>query len=209
MSDILLKTPIANDEIEKLNAGDIIYVSGIMATGRDDVHIRVVKEGLQLPVDLNGGVLFHAGPIVKQINSVASGDAGSYEVISIGPTTSMRMEPYESEFIEKTGVKLIIGKGGMGSKTVSGCKEHMAVHAIFPGGCAVLAAGHIKQVKSVEWLDLGMPEAVWVLEADRFGPLLITIDAKGNNLFETNKALFNKRKEEILNRIPHEFDFSH
>lgn len=209
MSDILLKTPIADSEIEKLNVGDIIYVSGIIATGRDDVHIRAVREGLKLPVDFHGGVLFHAGPIVRKIDDEDFGAFGGYEVISIGPTTSMRMEEYEHEFIKKTGVKLIIGKGGMGTKTVAACKKYKAVHAVFPGGCAVLAARYIEAVNRVEWLDLGMPEAMWVLKAERFGPLLITIDVNGNNLFETNKALFNKRKEAILKEISLELNFLH
>ena len=122
-------------------------------------------------------------------------------MISIGPTTSMRMEGYEEEFIKQTGVKLIIGKGGMGPQTMEGCRDHKAVHAIFPGGCAVLAATQVEEIERVEWLDLGMPEALWVSRVKELGPLIITIDTKGNNLIDANKATFNERKIPIVKEI--------
>jgi L(+)-tartrate dehydratase beta subunit len=128
-------------------------------------------------------------------------------MISIGPTTSMRMESFEREFIRQTGVKLIVGKGGMGPETVAGCREHKAVHAVFPGGCAVLAATEVEAIERVEWLDLGMPEALWVCRVKQFGPLIISIDTKGNNLFETNKALFDEKKGPIVREISSQVRF--
>jgi L(+)-tartrate dehydratase beta subunit len=122
-------------------------------------------------------------------------------MVSIGPTTSMRMEVHEKDFIERTGVKLIIGKGGMGPETVAGCRSHKAVHAVFPGGCAVLAASKVENIERVEWLDLGMPEALWCLRVKEFGPLIVSIDTKGNNLFETNKARFNEKKAAAVDEI--------
>jgi len=106
-----------------------------------------------------------------------------WEVVSIGPTTSMRMELYEAEFIERTGVKMIIGKGFMGSRTVEACRKHRCIVTVFPGGCAALAAERVKRVLGVHWLDLGVPDALWVLEVEEFGPLIVTIDSHGNNMY--------------------------
>ena len=110
---------------------------------------------------------------------------GNWKVITAGPTTSTRMEPFEDEFIKNFNVRVVIGKGGMGKKTVKAMKQHGAVYGAFTGGAGILAAKAIKQVIGVEWSDLGMPEAMWILEVDDFGPLTVAIDAHGNNLFET------------------------
>jgi len=190
----ILTTPISNEDLESLTAGDIVYLDGHMVTCRDMGHRRLIELGIPLPVDLQGGAIFHAGPIVKK-------EGEGWQMISIGPTTSMRMESYEKEFIKQTGVKLIIGKGGMGPLTVEGCRDHKAVHAIFPGGCAVLAATQVEEIERVEWLDLGMPEALWVSRVKELGPLIITIDTKGNNLIDANKATFNERKVPIVKEI--------
>lgn len=203
MSTITLTTPIKNEDIEALTVGDIVYLNGYLITSRDDVHQRLIKQGKPLPVDLAGKAIFHAGPIMKQ----RQGEPGKYDVISIGPTTSMRMEKYEKEFIAETGVKLIVGKGGMGEKTSAGCKDHKAIHAVFPGGCAVLAASQVEEVETVEWLDLGMPEAMWVMRVKNFGPLLVSIDTKGNNLFENNKKQFNEKKDRIVPEINKHVDY--
>ena len=190
----ILTTPISDEAIAELTIGDIIYLDGALITARDDVHIRLIKLNKQLPIDLDRKAIFHAGPIMKEKKE----EPGKYDVISIGPTTSMRMERYEKDFIAQTGVKLIVGKGGMGAQTVEGCKLHNAVHAVFPGGCAVLAATQVEEVESVEWLDLGMPEAMWEMRVKHFGPLIVSVDAKGNNLFENNKKKFNETKDRIV-----------
>ncbi len=205
MSKRIIRTPISVADIESLSVGDIFYLSGCLITGRDDVHQRAIKQNLELPVDLRDKAIFHAGPIMRERPDTP----GKYEVISIGPTTSMRMEKYEKEFIEKTGVKLIIGKGGMGSKTAEGCLQFGAVHAVFPGGCAVLAAQCVEEVEDVLWLDLGMPEAMWVMRVREFGPLIVSIDTKGNNLFERNRRLFDERKVPIIEEISKHVDYLH
>ena len=192
-----LTTPIRSADIEDLTIGDVVYLNGYLITGRDDVHHRLLKQNKPLPVDINGLAIFHAGPIMKE----RAGEKGKYDVISIGPTTSMRMEKFEKEFIAETGVKIIVGKGGMGEKTAAGCRESKCLHTVFPGGCAVLAAGQVEEVESVEWLDLGMPEAMWVMRVKNFGPLIVSIDTKGNNLFENNKKLFNEKKVPIVEEI--------
>jgi len=110
---------------------------------------------------------------------------GSWKIIAAGPTTSMRMESVEPEFIERTGVKMIIGKGGMGPRTAEAMRKFKAVYAVFTGGAGALAAEAIKSVKAVHWLDkLGMAEAMWVFEVEEFGPLTITIDSTGANYYE-------------------------
>ncbi len=196
----MLTTPIRNVDIEQLTAGDIVYLDGCMITCRDMGHRRLIELGRKLPVDLQGLAILHAGPIVAK-------NAEGWKMISIGPTTSMRMEGYEKEFIRETGVKLIIGKGGMGPETMEGCRTHKALHAVFPGGCAVLAASEVEKIERVEWLDLGMPEALWVCRVKNFGPLIISIDTKGNNLFEANKARFNEKKVPVVEEISRQVRF--
>jgi len=196
----VLTTPISDAAIDQLTAGEVVYLDGTLVTCRDVGHRRLVELGMELPVDLRGGAILHAGPIVAD-------RGGRFEMVSIGPTTSMRMEKFEREFIARTGVKLIVGKGGMGPETVEGCRRHKAVHAIFPGGCAVVAARQVQEIERVEWRDLGMPEALWVSRVSQFGPLIISIDAKGNNLVDSNKALFNARKAAIVEEIGRQVRF--
>ena len=196
MSTFEFKTPVTDEDIKKVHIGDVIYLTGNIVTGRDDVHHRVVIGGKEPPVDLKGKAIFHAGPIMKKIS--AEGKPDKFKVISVGPTTSMRMEKAQAEFLEKTGVKIIIGKGGMGPKTTKGCVDNCAIHTIFPGGCAVVAAEEVIDCEGVEWLDLGMPEAMWKLNCERFGPLIVSIDSYGNNLIENNKVDFVTKREKAL-----------
>jgi len=153
----------------------------------------VIEEGVMPEkFEFRDGAIFHAGPIVGK------NEEGKDYMVSIGPTTSRRMEPLEADFIEKTGVRLIIGKGGMMSDTAAACKEHGAIHCAFPGGCAVVAAQEVEEVTDVEWLDFGMPEALWVMNVKEFGPLVVSIDTKGNNLFENNRKTYLERLEGLL-----------
>ena len=197
----ILTTPIKDEDLADLNVGDVVYLTGHIVTCRDVAHRRLIELKRELPVDLQGGAIFHAGPIVRKL------DDGKFEMVAIGPTTSMRMEKFERDFIKETGVKLIVGKGGMGPETEAGCKEYKAVHAIFPGGCAVLAATQVEEIEGAEWQDLGMPETLWVNRVREFGPLIISIDTKGNNLIEQNKAQFNAKKSAIVDRISSQVRF--
>ena len=190
----ILQTPIKDEDIENLVIGDIVYLDGTLVTCRDVGHRRLIEMGMKLPVDLQGTAIFHAGPIVVKEDK-------GWRIVSVGPTTSMRMEKFEKEFIGQTGVKLIVGKGGMGPETAEGCRRHKALHAVFPGGCAVLAATKVEEIERVEWLDLGMPEALWVSRVKNFGPLIISIDTQGNNVFDKNRAIYNERKVPIVERI--------
>lgn len=186
-----LTGPISPEDIETLSVGDYIYYSGLLATGRDDVHNRVVNLGMDCPVDLNGLCLFHAGPIVSRTED-------GRDLVAVGPTSSIRMEREEAAFIEKTGVRLIVGKGAMGRATVEACRKHKAIHCVFPGGCAVLAASCIERIEDLKWPELGMPEGMWVMQARELGPLVVTIDTKGNSLFEENELRVRRRRDVVL-----------
>ncbi|MBO7155884.1 MAG: L(+)-tartrate dehydratase subunit beta [Clostridia bacterium] len=190
----ILSTPITTEDVTSLKIGDVVYLNGLLVTCRDTGHKRRVLDGVIPKVDLKGGAVFHAGPIVK-------GSGADMQIVAIGPTTSMRMERYEKEFVELTGVKLIIGKGGMGAKTTQACIDNKVVHAVYPGGCAVVAADQVEELIDAEWLDLGMPEAFYVMKVKEFGPLIISIDTEGNNLFEQNKIVFNDRKSSALAQL--------
>ena len=193
----IINTPIQADAIARLRIGDLVYLSGTLVTGRDDVHRRVVHEGMQCPVDFSGAAIFHAGPIVRE-----GGTGGNnFELVSVGPTSSIRMEEWAAAFIAKTGVKMMIGKGGMGEKTAAACRELGAVHCVYPGGCAVLGAGQIEKIEAVFWRELGMPECLWVMRAREFGPLIVSIDTRGGNLFAENAALYASRREVCMQPI--------
>lgn len=196
-----LTTPIKAEDLEGIKAGDIIYLNGYLITCRDVAHRRLIEEKRPLPVDLEGLAIFHAGPIVRPL------EGDKFEMVSIGPTTSMRMEKFEKEFVEQTGVKLIVGKGGMGSGTQQACVEQKALHVVFPAGCAVVAATQVLEIERAEWRDLGMPETLWVCRVKDFGPLIVSIDTYGNNLFEQNKVIFNRRKEEVYRSIAPQVGF--
>lgn len=176
-----LKTPLSKEDIKKLNTGDIVYISGIIYTARDRAHQRILEEGS--PVDLKGAVIFHAGPIIKVSTKDNEDD---YKMIAVGPTTSTRMNPYQPDVL-KLGVSAIIGKGGMDEETKEALVENNAVYLAAVGGCAALYVKSILEVKSVNWIDLGIPEAIWELEVKDFGPLVVAMDSKGNNLYEEVK----------------------
>ncbi|KEA46034.1 L(+)-tartrate dehydratase subunit beta [Campylobacter mucosalis] len=201
MSKKILKTPIKAEDLADIKAGDIIYLSGNIVTCRDVAHRRVVEEGRELPLDINGGAILHAGPIIRKLGE------DSYEIVSVGPTTSMRMEKFEYELIKKTGVRLIVGKGGMGDETMRGCAEFKALHCVFPAGCAVIAATQVEEIQSADWMELGMPETLWNCKVKEFGPLIVSIDTHGNNLFEQNKVDFNKKKDKALSEITKQVGF--
>ena len=155
---------------------------------------------MELPVDVCSGAILHAGPIVRQ----KAGGSG-YEMISVGPTTSMRMEKFEKEFVQRTGVRIIVGKGGMKQNTEEACRKYGALHCVFPAGCAVIAATEVEEIAQVNWTELGMPESLWTCKVKNFGPLIVSIDANGNNFFEKNKIEFNRKKNLELEKMYGQF----
>ncbi len=192
-----LKTPISEEDVRKLKVNDTIYITGIIFTARDEAHHRALEfheKRKELPIDLRGLAVFHCGPIVKK-----KGD--EWIIVAAGPTTSTRMDLFEDEFIKNFRVRVVIGKGGMGKRTTDAMKKHGAVYGALTGGAAVLAAKAIKNVRSVEWFDLGMPEAMWILEVEEFGPLTVAIDAHGNNLFEDVRKRVEETKQKIYEKL--------
>lgn len=197
MATYKLTTPISEEQIRKLKANDVVYITGTLVTARDQAHKRALQfhsEGKKLPIDLEGLAVFHCGPIVKK-------EGDKWRVVAAGPTTSTRMDIFEDEFIKNFKVRVIIGKGGMGKRTTDAMKQFGAIYGAFTGGAAVLAAKAIKNVKTVEWFDLGMPEALWIFEAEEFGPLTVAIDSHGNNLFEDVNAKTEENRKAIYERL--------
>ena len=197
MTTYKLITPISEKEVRKLVVNDTIYLTGTIVTARDAAHKRALdfyNKGKQLPINLEGLAIFHCGPIVKK-------ECDRWKVVASGPTTSSRMDLFEEEFIKNFKVRVVVGKGGMDKKTVNAMKQYGAVYGAFTGGAAVLAAKAIKQVKGVEWIDLGMPEAMWILEVENFGPLTVAIDAHGNNLFQTIQTKADNKKLKIYKTL--------
>uniref|UniRef100_A0A7C2NQM6 Fumarate hydratase n=1 Tax=Archaeoglobus fulgidus TaxID=2234 RepID=A0A7C2NQM6_ARCFL len=171
---IELRTPLRKEEVLRLKVGDTVYVTGEIFTARDEAHARALEwmeEGKELPFSFNRGVVYHCGPLVKD-----------WKVISAGPTTSARMNPFTAKILERVECMAIIGKGGMSEEVVNAMKGK-AVYLAFTGGAGALAAQSVRRIKGVVWDDLGMPEAVWILEVERFGPCIVAIDAHGNSLY--------------------------
>lgn len=197
----ILTTPISAEDLKDIHIGDIIYLSGSLTTCRDVAHRRVVEEGRPIPVDIRNNAILHAGPIIRPH------DDGTYEMVSVGPTTSMRMEKFEYEFVKTTGVRVILGKGGMKENTARACKEFGAIHCVFPAGNAVVAATEVNRIVRAEWLDLGMPETLWNCDVTEFGPLIVSIDSYGKNYFEEKKVEYNKKKDEQVALISKQVGF--
>jgi fumarate hydratase subunit beta len=176
---IRLQLPLSEKDTRRLKAGDEVLISGTIVTGRDSAHKWMVeKKPVFLKKILEGSFIYHCGPIVENLAG------GKYRIVSAGPTTSMREEPYQSKVIEMYGLRGIIGKGGMGKNTLDALKKFGAVYASATGGIAVALADAIKEVKDVYMLDeFGTPEAMWVIEVKDF-PAIISMDPHGNSLHE-------------------------
>ncbi len=174
---IELKTPISEEQIRGLKVGDEVGISGVVFTGRDAVH-KYLHEGGALPegVSFEGSVIYHCGPVVMKDES------GEWQVTAAGPTTSIREEPYQADIMKKFGVRGVIGKGGMGAKTLAGCQENGSVYLHAIGGAAQVLAERILKVRNVYFLEeFGSPEAIWELEVDKF-PAVVTMDSHGRSL---------------------------
>ena len=170
--EVVLQAPLTAEKVRSLKVGDVVLISGEMVTGRDAVHHYLMHH--DSPTNLNGAILYHCGPVVRKSN-------GHYTMTAAGPTTSIREEPYEHEVIKRFGVRAVMGKGGMGAKTLAALKEHGAVYLNAIGGAAQYYARCITDVLGVELLDLGTPEAMWRIKVKEF-PAIVTMDAHGNSL---------------------------
>lgn len=172
-----LFTPISESQVRALRVGDEVAITGVVFTGRDAVH-KYLHEGGTLPegVSLRDGVIYHCGPVVLK------DEAGQWQVMAAGPTTSTREEPYQHQIIREHGVRAVIGKGGMGERTRQACQAHGCVYLHAVGGAAQVLAECVKRVRNVHFLEkFGSPEAIWELEVENF-PAVVTIDAHGRSL---------------------------
>jgi tartrate/fumarate subfamily iron-sulfur-dependent hydro-lyase beta chain len=172
--------PVATNAVREWRVGDELYLSGKVFTARDEAHRTMLEKeekGERIPFNPSAMAVFHCGPIVTK-------DKGTWRVLAAGPTTSVRMEIFEAQFLKAFGTKIIIGKGGMGEKTMAALVEEGAVYTHYTGGAGALAAQAIERIEDVFWLEeLGMPEAVWIFQVKSFGPLLVTMDSTGGNLY--------------------------
>lgn len=177
--EVRLTTPISVEQIRSLNVGDVVLLNGAVHTGRDSLHHYLLSH--DSPVDLKGAALYHCGPVaLKQGNG--------WMINAAGPTTSGREEPYQADIIKKFGLRAVIGKGGMGPKTLAALKEHGAVYLNAIGGAAQYYSKCITAVDGVDFLDFGIPEAMWHLQVKDF-PAIVTMDSHGNSLHaEVEKA---------------------
>ncbi|MEQ1572901.1 MAG: FumA C-terminus/TtdB family hydratase beta subunit [Vicinamibacterales bacterium] len=170
--EVALQTPISEAQVRELKVGDIVLLSGRAYTGRDAVHHHLMSH--EPPVDLRGGVIYHCGPVVAK-------DGNGWRITAAGPTTSIREEPYQADVITRYGVRAVIGKGGMGAKTLGALQAAGAVYLNAIGGAAQFYARAIQGVAGVSWLEFGTPEAMWHLDVKEF-PAIVTMDAHGNSL---------------------------
>ncbi len=170
--EVALRTPLTQADVRSLKVGDVVLVSGRVLTGRDAVHSYLMKH--DAPVDMNGSVLYHCGPVVVK-------DGETWRITAAGPTTSIREEPYQADIIRRFGVRAVIGKGGMGAKTLAALKDHGAVYLNAIGGAAQFYARAIERVDGVSLLEFGTPEAMWHITVKDF-PAIVTMDAHGNSL---------------------------
>ena len=177
-----LNLPASKEEIKKLKIRDVVYVTGKIFTARDEAHhMMLEKDKSSLPFDPSEMALFHCGPLMKK-------EKGKWQVVSAGPTTSSRMEIFEDKFIEKFGINIIIGKGGMGERTEKALQKYICVYTSYTGGAGALAADKVEEVPRVYWLEeLGMPEAAWIFKVKEFGPLVVAIDSHGESIYRNLK----------------------
>jgi len=199
-----LQVPISQDVIRSLRVGDEVALSGVILTGRDAAHKYMVETFIRssppeseqptyqaLQQGLRDSGLYHCGPVVRKR------DDGTYEFVSAGPTTSIREEPYEADVIAHFGVRAVIGKGGMGERTLQACREHGAVYLHAIGGAATLIAETVKEVLAVHKLEFGVPEAIWVIRVENF-PAVVTMDSHGHSLHADVKQQSQQELERLL-----------
>jgi fumarate hydratase class I len=176
--EVALRTPLDEAVVRSLRVGDVVLISGAMFTGRDAVHAHLMKQ--EPPVDLRGAALYHCGPVVQK-------DGDGWRITAAGPTTSIREEPYQADVLRRYGVRAVIGKGGMGPKTLAALQETGAVYLNAVGGAAQFYARTIEAVEGVSLLEFGTPEAMWHLRVKDF-PAVVTMDAHGNSLHRDVEA---------------------
>ena len=199
-----LTVPISDEEIRSLKVGDTVFLNGVIMTGRDAAHKFMIEHFIKSEVQpdevelyeelkqiLDGGVIYHCGPVVK------TNEDGSYSFVAAGPTTSIREEPYQRDVINHFNLKGVIGKGGMGADTLKACQEQPAVYLHAVGGAASLIAQAVKEVIEVKKLEFGVPEAMWVIRVEDF-PVVVTMDSHGESIHEQVEAKSQAKFAELI-----------
>lgn len=201
-----LTVPISEEAVRALHVGDTVYLSGVIVTGRDAAHKYMVETFIKsgtIPESeralyeelrrlLAGGAIYHCGPVVHRRED------GRWEFVAAGPTTSIREEPYQADVIAHFGLRGVIGKGGMGARTLRACREHGAVYLHAVGGAATLIADTVKEVLAVyKKEEFGVPEAFWVIRVERL-PLVVTMDTHGRSIHEEVRALSEQKLAELV-----------
>jgi len=187
-----IKLPVDEETIRKLNVGDVVSISGVMMTARDAAHKYMVEEPAEEVAEiLKDGMIYHCGPVIKK-------EDGEYQFIAAGPTTSIREEPYQGPVMKKYGVRGVIGKGGMEGKTLAACKELGGVYLSAVGGLGTILARSVKKVRTVYKLEeFGVPEAMWVIEVEKF-PAVVTMDSHGRSIHDEVLEASRKKFDEII-----------
>lgn len=189
---IELKYPYDEKSIRALKAGDAVSITGIIHTGRDKFH-KYFADGGKINVDFKDGALFHCGPVVVK-------NDGEWKVVAAGPTTSVRENPYEPKFIADSGVRIIIGKGGMDKVTLEAMRKYGCVYIQAVGGAAAISAASVKRVQGVDFLDeFGAAEACWHFEVEGFRGV-VAMDTNGTSLFERVESLSREKYTNIVNK---------
>ncbi len=207
MATYHLNIPISDDEIKQLRVGDQVFLSGVMVTGRDAAHSFIIDNFVntvghappseaalydELKELLKGSAIYHCGPVVRQ------DEAGKWHFVAAGPTTSIREEPYQADVMEHFGLKAVVGKGGMATKTLQGCADHTYVYLHAVGGAATLIADSVKEVLDVHKKDeFGVPEAFWVIRVKSF-PAVVTMDTHGQSIHDKVDTVSRKKLDELL-----------
>lgn len=190
---VTLSTPVSEAAVRTLKVGDEVVITGVLFTGRDAVH-KYLHEGGKLPpgVNLQGGILYHCGPVVVKDES------GNWKCVAAGPTTSIREEPYQWQIIRDFGIRGVIGKGGMAERTLEACKQYGCVYLHAIGGAAQVLAERIQRVSNVYLMEkFGAPEAIWEFQVVSF-PVVVTMDAHGNSL---HKEIFASSQAELAKYV--------
>lgn len=205
---ISIQTPVSDETIRSLKVGDPVELNGLMITGRDAVHKWMMDtfisktrqpQGDDLEVYeaikplLKDGIIYHCGPVVAGL------DTKEYRFVAAGPTTSIREEPYQAEVMKHFKIKGVIGKGGMGAKTLQGCQDVPGVYFHAIGGAASYIAQSVSRVLGVYKLDFGVPEAIWVIEVKNF-PVVVTMDSHGQSLHQVVEEKSNKVFQELIKK---------
>nr|WP_096187881.1 fumarate hydratase [Evansella halocellulosilytica] len=191
--EVVLQAPITEEQIRELKVGDVVIINGDLHTGRDAIHHHLMDH--DAPIDLDGQIIYHCGPVMLKDKQ------GEWHVKAAGPTTSIREEPYQGDIMKKFGIRAVIGKGGMGPKTLKALEEHGGVYLNAIGGAAQYYADCIKKVDGVDLMEFGIPEAMWHLKVEGFAAI-VTMDSHGNSLHEdVDKTSFErlaKHKEKVF-----------